>query len=1156
MPTGSRTTTLLFVAFFLVRAAAAQDYAAKVLSVHPSDGYVELFDGSVRKAAKPGDLLPVGGSLCTGRYSRAVLILADKPGRADELTFTEGEEIKLDANSEMSIHSPQSDFSRVLELIVGRLWGRTRRRPGSLWIGTRAGNVAISGSEFNIQFVGDEIVVTLLEGHAELRNDGGSQIPTTQPSPDSLHLTPDMPQGSLRSGQRTVATADVRPEDVRDTVQWTFFYSPTLNPRDLPFELTGPADDAVEQSKSLFNQGRLEEAQQRLGPTPGPQAAQVRGWIYLAQGLNQQALTAFQQAPRQDPRTKVGQAIAELSFGAADGALKLLIEVPSQVPAYALAQSLLADALLVQGRTQGAAKASQRALAASPDLPSALLAASHVSQAGRDLPQALRLAERALESDPDFIPAQLQRATLLFGLGRRHQAETAVGQVLLKDADNALAQALLGFVFLAQGRTDRARDAFERSRRGDSTLSVPLMGIGLVEMREGRTDSATEAFWAAAALDPALANYQSYLGKALYESRDFERAQAALDQAKQLDPQDPTPYLYAGIMWEDLNNPGRSVRELENSIERNDNRAVYRGSFLLDEDRATRNVRLADSYRILGLDEWANFHAVRSNLDDYANASAHLFLGDTFLNLPGRTLAAGSELLWGRLLQPANVNTFNSFNSYTTFFERPRIDLTLAGLYGSRDTAGGSALVSGGMRRLAYRAFFTFDRTAGFRQVNDQEEAHTAIGLLKYGLTPNSTLTLSFSHQQTDQGDPAAGPLVSQRNDPNLKVFTRQGRFEIGYHHRLRPGSDLVVAFSGRSVDQVIQDPDFLTRTILGQESFDIGISRSILEPNLQLQAAHVLKLESLPKLQLRYGFDIFEGRRRVRDIIHFIFPSDPPQEVVGEQQLVRETARSKTVFAHADYELHDRLSLAAGINYDWFKRQDSSSQWNPQGGFSFRPIKGTQLRFAAIRHLQSHSQETVVPAHIQGFPVRLNEAEAIDSTALNLAWDQRWRARSFLRAAVFRRFREIPFSPAPGDPSVDTEGDLYGGEVIWNQFLTDRLTFVPRYALTHSDDIFSLRHQHEVDLKAVYAHPIGLVLEAEQQYFDQSGRPAGGLPLETQVWTTNLRASYEFPGKRGEVTFRIQNLFDSRFSFLADPLALEERPIVRTFDIRLSLNF
>ena len=78
-------------------------------------------------------------------------------------------------------------------------------------------------------------------------------------------------------------------------------------------------------------------------------------------------------------------------------------------------------------------------------------------------------------------------------------------------------------------------------------------------------------------------------------------------------------------------------------IARNDNRAVYRSRFLLDQDLAARNVNLATLYGELGLNAWARNKALKSIKADYGNFDGHLFYAGALLGLEGRSYSFSSE---------------------------------------------------------------------------------------------------------------------------------------------------------------------------------------------------------------------------------------------------------------------------------------------------------------------------------------------------------------------------------------------------------------------------------------------------------------------------------------------------------------------------------
>lgn len=1171
-----RLLPLLWISVLIPVLVIAQQVAGRLIAIQ---GNVEVLTTSWSPGSLNQDLY-AGNTIRTHAQSRAVLLLADET------------QLKLNANTELQLQSANQSsnlISRIstagarteqsiMNLRSGQLYVRSKKRPARVQVDTPAVTAAIRGTEFDIRVQADgETLATVLEGSIDYRNEYGAVV-----------VNPGE-QGIARIGQAPTKVVVVNPQDA---VQWTLFYTAAVSPLDYPFlessraaarrDLEAGVTEPVRRAMLEHDAGNLEAAWSTIQGVRSPEAAIVRGWLLLERNQTTEAEAAFAGAPRQSARTRLGlslcyvrqndfeRALSVLSpvgtdadlllqkafvlttFGDAPQALSLIAQIPIDSTAAALSDSLKASILLTQNKKDEALTTARAAIQRSSTSPSALVALSRVLQSYFDLPAARSAAERALAADPQFLDAQLQLARLQFGFGLTGDAERIARQALREAPNEASATSLLGFILLARGKTDEAEETFKKAVAQDSTLGDPRLGLGLVDMRRGRDLDATAELLAAATLEPRLSLYHSYLAKAFYDLRRFEQAFSTLETARELDPRDPTPYLYSGIFRDDLYRPGRAVEDFEQSVKLNDNRAVYRSRLLLDRDRASRNVNLARSYRQLGLSEWGNSAAVTSELNDPTNSSAHLFLANTFLNLTGRTISGGSELLLARMLLPVNANSFNTFNDYTTLFEQPRAYWTADGYYGTFDAFGGDLIATGGTNRIAYSSTFAYDRTAGFRPQNDDLKQYTGTALVKFALTPTSDFLLSYANQQANEGDHGSQVLVNQYNDTNLRSFIRAQRAEIGYHRQLRPGSELLVLLSGRSIQHVIQDPD---RVVLPDRTY--GLRESLRQPSLDFEISHLL--ETGP-FRFRYGLDVFEGRYRSLDTLKIsIVGLDEP--IFQEFDYSRRKIRYRTAFFRSDYRLWPNLFLSAGVDWNWTNdrnpvagAQKSTSRWNPQGGIYFKPFGSSVVRFAYFQSLQTERQETLVPAHFYGFPIALNEEEMSHSRNYNLGWDQRFGRRTFLRTYAYWRDRSIPTLDLNETP-IFFDGKLYRGRAVLNQLLTEKLALSADYSLTHSLDTLSLRHDNEVNLALSFVHPWGLFITAAEDFLRQTGR-YGTFRNHIKVFTTDLEVAYEFPRKIGRLSFVGRNLFDRKYAFLVDPLALETRVPARRMELRLSVNF
>ena len=217
----------------------------------------------------------------------------------------------------------------------------------------------------------------------------------------------------------------------------------------------------------------------------------------------------------------------------------------------------------------------------------------------------------------------------------------------------------------------------------------------------------------AVGLDSNDALLRAYLGKAYFPRSGIRSPADQYAIAKELDPLDPTAYLYDAILKQTQGRPGEALEDIQRSIELNDNRAVYRSRLLLDSDRAARGTSLALIYDDLGFLQPGINEASKSLTVDPANAGAHRFLSDIYVGVRRRESARISNLLQAQMLQDININPVQpslseanlnlvtqggpaqaGFNEFTPLFERKQAQVNAAGVVGNENTYGGEGVVS------------------------------------------------------------------------------------------------------------------------------------------------------------------------------------------------------------------------------------------------------------------------------------------------------------------------------------------------------------------------------------------------------------------------------------------------------------------------------
>jgi len=433
----------------------------------------------------------------------------------------------------------------------------------------------------------------------------------------------------------------------------------------------------------------------------------------------------------------------------------------------------------------------------SPRASSEWLAESYYQQSRSKLNEALQMAYAAVTNAPDFSFAWARVAELEFGFGRNDKALVALKHALQISPRNAQAIALRGFLSAAQNETARAILLFEQAIAIDSGLANAWLGRGLCFFRENRKAEGLRDLTIAASLESQRSILRSYLAKAFAEIRDEAHAEKELELAKQLDPNDPTPWLYSALLRHDQYRLNEAIADLEKSQELNDNRRIYRSELLLDQDRAVRSSSLASIYRDGGMKDVGLREAARAVSYDYGNYSSHLFLSESFdafrdptrFNLRYETVWF-NELLLANLLSPVGGTPLSqniSQQEYARLFERDRIGLSSSTEYRSDGQIRELASQFGVIGNTAWSLDLDYQHNHGVRPNNelDRTEWYTTI---KQQLTPHDSITLLTKFQDYHSGD---NFQYYNPNDasPNFNFDEDQSPIAVaGFHHEWQPG--------------------------------------------------------------------------------------------------------------------------------------------------------------------------------------------------------------------------------------------------------------------------------------------------------------------------------------------------------------------------------
>ncbi|MEE4165790.1 MAG: tetratricopeptide repeat protein, partial [Desulfocapsaceae bacterium] len=460
-----------------------------------------------------------------------------------------------------------------------------------------------------------------------------------------------------------------------------------------------------------------------------------------------------------------------LTTGRVAEAKRILTEVLKDDQHNSDALALLSIIAVVQNNKEDARELAQRAFDLSPGSAVAGLALSYTEQADFKIERALRILQETAGKNPGDAQVLTRLAELQLSVGELEKAlDTALEAVKLS-SNIGRVHAVLGFVQLAGMETGKAESSFRQAIVLDQALPLARLGMGLAYIRNGDLIAGRAEIEIAAALDPGNSMIRSYLGKAYFEEKRDSQSHRQYLIARELDPADPTPWFYDAIRKQTVNRPVEALYDLQKSIELNDNRAVFRSRFLLDDDLAARSSSLGRLFHDLGFQRLALTEGWKSVSANPGNFSAHRFLSDSYRILPRHEIARVSELLQAQLLQPINISPVQpqlaesnltlldgagpgraSYNEYNPLFLRNRLALQVSGIAGSNDSLGDELIHSAVWDNLSYSLGQYYYRTDGIRENNDRE--NTIYNVYLQGmLSPRTSPMSEFRFKDSTFGD-------------------------------------------------------------------------------------------------------------------------------------------------------------------------------------------------------------------------------------------------------------------------------------------------------------------------------------------------------------------------------------------------------------------
>jgi len=800
-------------------------------------------------------------------------------------------------------------------------------------------------------------------------------------------------------------------------------------------------------------------------------------------------------------------------------------------------------AIAVNNKEQALTLADQ-AVQADGNSATAHIARSYALQTGFDLPAALQAAKNAITHNNQHTMAWARLAELHLSLGELDEGLAAAKQAVALDPKLARTQTLLGFAHLLQYEIGKAKKAFKRSIELDSSDPLARLGNGLAIIRDGDLKQGRREIEIAASLDTNNSLIRSYLGKAYYEEKRNKLAADQFALAKQMDPNDPTPWLYDAIRKQGENDPVGALKDVQKSVALNNNRSVYRSRFMLDDDLASKGANLGRIYHDLGFDQLASREASRSLSRSASNSSAHRLLSDGYLSRTRHEVARVSELLQSQMLQEVNVNPVqpqlgesslnllntlgaSSLHEYDSLFMRSQHHLILNGVVGGNDTNGEEAIFSGLYNNFSFSLGHYRYTTDGYNSNNGLTQKLFNL-FLQTALTANTSVLFEVRNDDNSHGD------ILRFNEGNFSNnFTATNdidRRRIGFHHKFNNNSRLLLtAMSDKRNESEVDQ-----RLVFG---FPFATS------NRAIYDSHAVEIRYIQDDE-HIGYTIGYGRTNSNEELSLQLGPFPPQEFSTD-------IKDKNAYLYL--YLHDIPNgvLTLGASVDSYNRLGSFSirELNPKLGFEYDFSDKTQVRLAYFETLRRSllNNQTLEPTTVSGFNQFFDDTVGTKTENIGLGLDHKLSNNLTMGVEYLKRDQDVPFIDNTVMPPVN---DV----TKWREEQTELYAYwLPRKDMSITFGLSRLEFERDAKISnnlkildtTIDQLPISINWFASSRltnrfkltYAKQQGEfvditTSAVTPGEDKFWVFDWSLEYKFPANKGAVALGVKNLFDEKFNY------------------------
>lgn len=1114
-----------------ISAKECSPWVAKAISIQ---GNVEKRSFSNKKSSewlpiKRDDELCAGEIVRVKQNSRAALIL-----RNDTI-------LRLNQNTTMTLSGFSDEQSNWINLEKGIAHFIARIKQ-SFKVITPFVNAAVEGTEFVISVNSTQSEVTVFEGIVRAKNKLG--------------------EITLTGGQTAIATKTTPPTVIikinpRNAVQWSLYYPAIINYKNIQFD----NDEYNYKNKSIIEKSVIEAQKGNI--------------------VNAIALIDLIETTPKNTALQIYKATLYLSVGRTSLSQEIILstlKIQAHNPQAIALQSIIAT---VQNNKIKALKLAKQASSIAPSAYQPAMALSYAYQSMFDIDSALSTIQSSIKKNNDNALLWTRLSELNLMKGNLDNALISAKKAMILNPKLSKTQTTLGFAYLSQVKINQAKKSFKKAINIDDTDPLSHLGLGLAIIHLGKLSLGRQHIEFAATLDPNNALIRSYLGKAYYEEKREQLATTQFDMAKNLDPLDPTAYFYSAIQKQSLNRPVEALFDLDKSIELNNNRAIYRSSFLLDQDEAARSVSLARIYSDIGFDDLALREGWKSTINDPTNNSAHRFLADSYSNLPKQDIARVSELLQAQLLQALNLNPIqpqlafsnlgilngtgpseSAFSEYNQMFTRNNINFQLNAILGAQNTIGNDFVISGLKNLVSYSFGQFYYKTKGYRPNNDlTHDIYNAF--IQFQATTNFNIQFENRIRKTASGDlQQTFDLNNYKENKRRDIKTETNRF--GFKYKSTIDQTLIASFINN--ERTITESDF---SIIPGPPFDVKNTETA-NNDLSGKSREVQYIYNPSFIKMIFGFsNINLKHTEDRNLIQSILPPGPSATTSNPSSLNKDAIYS-TAYLYFNITSFENALVTLGFSYDDYKIvKYKNKKLNPKLGIQYKFNPNTLLRVAALSSVKRPitTNQTIEPTNILGFNQFYDDLRGAEITSYGVALDHTFS--KYIKASISPGWRSlnVPVFINSNSDSFDHYDEQTVNSFI-SYIINKHLSFSIKYntellerSASNVDSSQPLKlRTSQIPISLNYSNPNGISFYMSSINIDQVYKDNISITQSENFWTTNFSLSYRLSKRAGILSLGINNIFDQNFNFYGvnftgEPKLAQYLP-ERSVNIRINTTF